>query len=117
VFSLFALTLLRSDHPDAASLEGRVTYVEGEVIAGATVSVYNVSNDGVERVETDATGFYKLNCMKQGRYRIVVKAEGYCQKWVLNVFLFRGEHTRLDLTLTGKTPQGTGCVEISEAKK
>jgi hypothetical protein len=115
--SMLALTLSRTDNPDAATLGGRVIYVDGDAIAGAVVSAYNVFTREVKRVKSDATGSYMFTDMRPGRYTVFVKAEGYCQKWVIRVFLFRGQHTQLDLVLTGRTFQGSGCIEVSGAKQ
>ena len=111
--SPLSLIILRYDHPDAGVLGGRVKYVEGEAIAGATVSAYNVFTRETKRVKTDEKGLYEFTGMRQGRYNVFLKAEGYCERWIFAVFIVRGERTHLDLTLTGKTPKGSGCVEIS----
>jgi len=113
----FARIVPPSDHPDAASLLGRVTYVEGNVIAGATVTAYNVFTREFKNVPSNEKGWYEFAGMRQGRYTVSVRAEGYCEKWIFNVFLVRGERTHLDLTLTGKSAPGTGCVEMSGAQK
>jgi len=107
------LIVMRSDHPGTGVLGGRVKYVDGEAIAGATVSAYNVFTRETNRVKTDEKGSYEFTGMRQGRYNVFVKAEGYCERWVFAVFIVRGERTDLEITLTGKTPKGSRCVEIS----
>ena len=95
--SMLVLILPRTGNPDAASLGGRVTDENLVAIASATVSARNAFSGEVESMKSDATGLYKFTGLRQGRYSVFVKAEGSCSKWVFNVFLFRGEHTHLDL--------------------
>ena len=98
---LLLLVVPRIDDPDAASLGGRITNENHEPIVGATVSATNVFSQEVEATQSDATGFYKLAALRQGRYAVFATAEGYGCTSVLNVLLFRGQHTQLDLTLRG----------------
>jgi hypothetical protein len=113
IISMLVSIVVPTDHTNAASLGGRVTYVDGRAIVGAKISTTNVSNREVERVESDATGLYKFDGVRPGRYAVLVIAEGHCRKLVLNVRLSPNQHTLLDLILTGKTARGTGCIEVS----
>jgi hypothetical protein len=67
-------------------------------IAGATVSARSNFSGKVAVVKSDADGWYKLAGLQQGRYSAFAKAEGYGCVWVPEVFLFRGERTRVDFT-------------------
>jgi hypothetical protein len=96
---LLLLILPRIDDPDAASLGGRVTNENQEAIDRATVSATNVFSREVEVTQSDAAGFYKLTALRQGRYSVLAKAEGHGCTWVFNVFVVRGQHTQLDITL------------------
>jgi hypothetical protein len=98
--TVFMLALARTDHPDDASLGGRVTDENLVPIASATISARNVFSGEVEYARSDATGLYKFTGLRQGRYSVFAEAEGYGCRWVFNVFLFRGKSTELDLILT-----------------
>jgi hypothetical protein len=98
--TVFVLALARIDHPDDASLGGRVTDENLVPIASATISARNVFSGEVEYARSDANGLYKFTGLRQGRYSVFVEAEGYGCRWVFNVFLFRGKHTQLNLVLT-----------------
>ena len=116
--SMLVVVIPRTDHTDGASLAGRVSYVDGTAIAGAMVSASNVSTRQVHSLRSDATGSYKLTGLRQGRYSVFVDAEGYCRRLVVNVLLFRGQQTHLDLKLTGSQPPGAAvCIEVSGAPK
>ena len=116
---LLILVLPRIDHPDAASLGGRITDESLVAIRGATVSATNVFSREVETTQSDADGFYKLIGLQQGRYSVFVKTEDHGCKWVFNVFLFRGQHTQLDLTLakSQKKVRKDGCTERVRSEK
>jgi protocatechuate 3,4-dioxygenase beta subunit len=109
--ALLLLMFPRTDHPDAASLGGRVTDENQRAIHGATVSVTNVFSQEVQIVRSDAAGAYRLTGLRQGRYSVFATAEGHVCSWVFDVLLYRGEHTHLDLTLRGsqKKPRTTDC--------
>ena len=116
---LLLLVLPRIDDPDAASLGGRITNENHEAIVGATVSATNVFSQEVEATQSDATGFYKLVRLRQGRYSVFATAEGYGCTSVFNVLLFRGQHTQLDLTLRGphKKVRAGECTEVVRSTK
>jgi len=116
---LVLLILPRIDDPEEASLGGSITDENLRAIDGATVSATNVFSREVEVAQSDATGYYKLGPMRQGRYSVFAKAEGHGCTWVFNVFLFRGQHTQLDLTLRGsqKKVRTGDCTEALRSKK
>ena len=101
------------DHPDAATLGGRVTDEKQLGITGAAISATNVFSREVEFTQSDAGGFYKLIGLRQGRYSVFVKTEDYGCKWIFNIFLYRGQHTQLDVALTRsqKKIRTVDCVE------
>jgi hypothetical protein len=98
--TMLVLALARIDHPDDASLGGRVTDGNLVPIPSATISARSVFSGEVEYSRSDATGLYKFTGLRQGRYSVFAEAEGYGRRWVFNIFLFRGEHTELELVLT-----------------
>lgn len=113
------LVLPRTDDSDAASLGGRVTDENQVAIADATVSASNVFSREVEVVRSDAAGLYRFTRMRQGRYSVFGRSEGHGCSWVFNVFLFRGQHTELDLTLprSQKKVRSGDCTESREERK
>ena len=111
--ALLLFTLPRDEHPDAASLGGRITDEKQLAVAGATVSATNVFSRQVEFTQSDRDGFYRLAGLRQGRYSVFVKTEDYGCKWIFNILLYRDQHTQLDVVLTKsqkKVPTGD-CVE------
>jgi hypothetical protein len=108
-FLLFILP--RTDDADTSQLEGRVMSVNKVVIAGAKISARNNFSGKVETAASDTNGWYALTRLQQGRYSTFATAEGYGCVWVFNVYVFRGEHTRLDFTLTESQTQpfAAGC--------
>jgi hypothetical protein len=111
--TVFVLALARIDHPDDASLGGRVTDENLAPIASATISARNLLSGEVEYARSDANGLYKFTGMRQGRYSVFAEAEGYGRRWVFNIFLFRGKYTQLDLVLATcrKGVPSDGCTE------
>ena len=105
-----------TDDPEAASLGGRVTDENRVGIASATVSTRNVFSGETEYARTTQTGEYKFTGMRQGRYSVFVRAEGYSCRWVMNVILHRGKRTQLDLVLTTsrKAEPSNECKESAE---
>jgi len=113
------LLILPRDHPDGASLSGRVTDEKLAPIADATVSIRNVSYGEVDTTRTNATGAYAFVRLRQGRYSMFIEAAGYCSRSVFNVILIREQRTELDVTLNrSREPQtsGTCAVVASEAR-
>ena len=67
IAALLDISLPRIDDPDLASLGGQVTDENQRAIAGATVSATNVFSREVQVAQSDATGFYRLTALRQGR--------------------------------------------------
>jgi hypothetical protein len=93
------LALARTDHPDAASLGGRITDENMTAIPSATISARGVFSEEVEYTRSDLKGSYEFIGLRQRRYSVFVKAEGYGCTWVFNVLLYREKLTQLDLIL------------------
>src|SRR5262245_9588933 len=100
----------RTADPDAASLGGRVTDENNVPIPGARISVRHRFSDEFHIVNTDSEGIYKLEALRQGRYSVFAQAESYGCRWVFNVFVFRGQHTNLDLVLRTSTRKGSDSI-------
>jgi hypothetical protein len=104
----------RTDDRDTASLGGRVTDENKAPIASAKVSIRNKFSGEVQIVKSDGAGFYRIAALRPGRYSVFAQAESYGCTWVLNVFLFRGKDTNLDLVLTDslKKRSSANCAEV-----
>lgn len=107
----FLLILPRVEDPDAASIGGRVTEATGTPIAGARISVRNKFTREFEVTKTWTDGFYRIEGLRQGRYSVVAQAEDYGCTWVLDVPLYRGKHTNLDLVLASRKDPSDNCIE------
>lgn len=99
VSAVLLLAFARIDHPDAASLGGRITDENRVAIPLATISARNVFSDDVEYARSDSQGSYEFIGLRQGRYSVFASAEGYGCAWAFNVFLYREKRTQLDLML------------------
>jgi hypothetical protein len=111
--AVLLLALPRIDDPDAASLGGRVTDENAAPIAGARISIRNKFSGESAAAKSNTAGLYRITGLRQGRYSVFAQAEGYGCTWVLNVLLFRGKHTNLDLALTDslKKVPSANCME------
>jgi hypothetical protein len=109
--TILALFPLVVSDPDTGSIIGRVMDEKLVGVPAATVSARNVFSGDVTYVQSDAAGVYKIVDLRPGRYSVFARAEGHGCKWVLNVPVFRGGHTQLDLVIT-KSRKGSpseGC--------
>jgi hypothetical protein len=79
--------------------------------------VRNKFSGEVEIAKSSSAGLYRIAGLRQGRYSVFAQAESYGCRWVLNVLLFRGKHTNLDLVLTDsqKKVPSANCVEMTGA--
>ena len=104
VISLLTLVLPRTEQPDRASVGGYVWNDARHPIAGATISMRNVFTGDVTITTSDQSGNYVLLDLPKGRYSAIAMADGHGCVWVPNVFLYSGEHTKLDFTLPRLRP-------------
>jgi hypothetical protein len=112
--SVLLLVVPRTDAPDNASLGGRIADEKGAPIAGARITARNKFSGEFEVSKSDSAGLYRIAQLKQGRYSVYAQAVGYGCTWVLNVLLFRGNHTTLDLVLTDsrKKESSANCTKV-----
>jgi hypothetical protein len=71
-------------------------------IAHAEVMLANGSD---QRVWSDSTGHYVMTVPEPGRYRLLIKAEGYHLQLIDNVLVTTGKETVADVMLTESTQQ------------
>ena len=99
VLSLLTFVLPRTEQPDRSSVGGFVWDDRHRPIADATISMRNVFSGDVSITTSDKAGNYLIANLPKGRYSAIVMADGYGCIWIPNVFLYSGEHTRLDFVL------------------
>lgn len=95
---LFAASLVSAQVGGTGSIQGTVTDPAGAVVAGASVTAVNVAT-GVETArETTAAGFFVINLLPAGEYKVTIKATGFQT--------YTQQHVVLDaLQVVGLTPQ------------
>lgn len=109
ILSLGMLVLPRTGDGDAATLTGAITNENNVVIAGAKITARNNFSGLVETANSNVSGVYEMTGLPQGRYSAFVTAEGYGCVWAFNIFLHRGEKTRLDFTLVDARKKSSDC--------
>jgi hypothetical protein len=82
-----------------AELGGKVIDAQGGVLPGAAVVVTNEETGLFREVVTGPGGSYFVSQLVPGRYRIVVKMEGFKSLDRRGIVLLVGQTTTLDLTL------------------
>ena len=85
--------------PGNGTLTGTVTDPSGADVAGATVRVYDASNNLVATVTTDESGDYEASGLPEGNYRIEVQQTGFQQLVANNVAINGGEETTENMKL------------------
>jgi hypothetical protein len=86
---------------DSAAISGRVVDNSGAVVVGADVRVTNIDTSIENTTTTNKEGFYLVPNLKAGRYRIIIKKEGFRQivktEIVLHVQDVVAENFKLDV--------------------
>lgn len=104
---LLLLLLLVASIPLAMQLETGA--IEGVVmndlgpVANASVEARDVMN-GVFRAGPDASGHYKIESLRAGRYSLWVQAPGHDSIWIRQIVVERGQTTHTDVHLTKSRP-------------
>jgi len=62
---------------ETATLSGRVTDQQGAVVPGAEVGVTNIDTNILTSTVTNVAGIYVFPSLRPGRYRIIVRKEGF----------------------------------------
>src|SRR5262245_29456429 len=85
---------------ERGALNGIITDQNGSVVAGAEVVATNVETNVETKTTTTDAGVYRLSSLPAGKYKIMVKANGF-QTAVLNdVNLFVAQTLTVDVKLT-----------------
>lgn len=106
------LPVLAQNSATTAVISGTVRNTAGEVVAGATVTVRDLSTNQMRSTATDADGAYRLTSLAVSTYELRVKSSGFADYVAADVTLVLGQTTVLDVTLR---PEGVNAaVEVSE---
>jgi hypothetical protein len=97
---------------DSATISGRIVDNSGAVVLGAQVRVTNIDTNIENTTATNDEGFYLVSNLKAGRYRIIIKKDGFRQivktEIVLHVQDVVAENFRLDLGAISESITVTG---------
>lgn len=93
-------------------LEGRVCNAAGEPVAGVSLKLEDAADSLVQEAKTAANGWFVLNAVSAGIYRLRVEKEGYRLQLLGEMQLDPGKK-RLDLVLQ-KVP-AAGTIEFSDS--
>ncbi|MBT8396379.1 MAG: carboxypeptidase regulatory-like domain-containing protein, partial [Gemmatimonadetes bacterium] len=84
---------------EAQSVEGRVTWSDGEAVVAAKTTLLDAGYGPVAEGETDAEGRYRLLAPDAGEYIVVVAAEGYASQMSDPISITAGGTMTLDVVL------------------
>ena len=84
---------------DSATVTGTISDTVGGVLAGASVNAKSLETGAERTAVTNGEGHFSLPQLKPGRYKIVVKHEGFRTAAIDNVELGVGQNRTLDLKL------------------
>ena len=76
---VLGLAVSSAAQTETATLSGRVTDPSGAIVPGARVEVINIATNITTTTETNAQGIYVVPNLRPGRYRIMVRKEGFKQ--------------------------------------
>src|SRR5690348_13017931 len=82
-----------------ATLVGTVRDSSGGVISAATVAAKEISTGVESSVVTNATGDYRFDTLRPGKYQVKITAQGFKVSTIDNVELFVAQASRVDSVL------------------
>ncbi len=100
IFVIAAFLLLASAALAQGSVEGTITDAKGSVVSRAVVSLIDVKGTTVAQYTTDPEGYYTLDDIEAGTYRLIVNAGGFKPATKTNVLVVDDGLTVVDLKLT-----------------
>ena len=92
------------------TITGTAADPTGAVIVGASVSVVNVETNVGQDTITNSTGYFEVNNLNPGTYRIQVSAGGFLKLMRNGVTLDVAAHVNVPLTLRPGSATGTVTV-------
>jgi len=93
------------------SITGTVRDPQGAVIPGATVIVTNTETNVTTRTVTNETGYFEINLLNPGTYRLTVEAPGF--KRFVRMPLELSVGGRLDIPVTLEVGEVTETIEVT----
>jgi outer membrane receptor for ferrienterochelin and colicin len=106
--ALFTLSLMGNAQVTTSSMSGFVKSVQGEALAGATVTLTNEATGAVSRTVTKAGGRYDFtNLAPGGPYTVTVSFVNFGTEKREDVQLTLGENSKQDFELTGRATELT----------
>lgn len=103
----------RAQNP-AATLSGTVTNPLGQPVAGAKVSVKNLSTGQSTEIQTDSNGQYNVTDLASGSYEVSVTADGFVGS-AAPVTLLTGAHQTFDIALKApSSPANSGGPSLED---
>jgi phage tail-like protein len=108
VFIIAAFLLFASAAFAQGSVEGTITDAKGAAVARAVVSLVDAKGTTVAKYTADAEGYYTLDDIDAGTYKLVVNAGGFKVATKTNVLVVDDGLTVIDLTLVVNTNAGSG---------
>ena len=96
--------------PDAPAFSGLVRDVNGAVIAGADVLVYDKGKKPKYGSVTSDEGVFRFKNLPPGEYRVEIQSAGFNQFKLTKLAVGAGEAVRLELTLTAAAAEVTVIV-------
>ncbi len=115
IISIVALTTL-AQAQFGASVEGTVTDKTGAVVPGANITVSDQSTGISHSAVSDASGFYRVNSLPPGTYRIDVEAGKFKKSSTSDVTVLAERATPFNVTLTtGSTSETVTVTGTQEA--
>lgn len=99
VFLIFLLIGVAFAQQDTSSVRGVVTDPQGNVVAGATVTLSNAATAVARTTTTNNTGVYSFDAVPPGDYRVEVEGKGFKKSVVTAVHALVAKATPLDVQL------------------
>jgi hypothetical protein len=99
-----------------ASLRGTVTDPQGNVVAGAKVTLTNTDTSATLVSTSDDNGIYQFNALPQAPYQLTVEHTGFKKKVLAHVEIIPEQPNALDLPLeVGEVQQTVTVTETTQA--
>ena len=92
---------------------GNVTDATGAVVAGITVTLTNLATQDIRTFTTDPSGAYTFSNLIPGRYKVVLKGQGFQTMSIPDVVVAAGDRRRLDEQM--KVGGTTETVEVTSS--
>lgn len=97
----------------SGSLRGTVQSNDGELVAGAAITVEGRTGATVLSLTTDRDGAFQAQLLTPGEYRVLVEQIGFQPVRISGVVVTAGSTTALRITLERRPPPITSIVEIT----